>query len=246
MRSRFARDAALLQIANAVDSAASLVTSVVVFRLFGAIGYGTYAEALTLFAIIFFLGNVGLSQVTVARVAEAMGRGDAVTVTRWLAVFTKAYGFVAILLTTLGFSLGPVLGEVIYHDRTIGVWTALLCLSGPISAPFAFLQCTLAGTRRMKLLGEMENLKSMARIVLVVAGALSFGTPLGAVAGELGAAAFSIPLALLAYSKARRDSGPALPSFRELVGQARSTGTTELIHGVAEGFRVTVRKNLTA
>ncbi len=245
VRSRFGRDVALLQIASMVNQGSGLFTSVVIFRMFGAVGYGGYAEALNLYGLIFFLGNVGLLHLAVARISEAMGRGDNGGVRHWLGVFTKGYLAFALVLLLVGVSLGPWLGEVIQHDREVGVWAAILCASGPLFAPFSLVVCALQGTRRMKVLAEMENLKEISRTYLVIVGAVAWGSPFGAIAGEVAATLLSIVFAALAYSKARREPGMALPSPKEVIQAAIETSWREVWSCVQTGIAIGLRKNLT-
>src|SRR5262245_3643124 len=201
LRSRFARDAAFLQIAAIVNQASSFVTSILVFRICGIIAFGAYAEALNLYALLFFIGNVGFAQLVVARIAEAMGRGQKSDVKRWLGFFLAAYGVVSVGICVLGFAVAPWIGERFQHDREVGVWAAIVGLSGPISVPFNVVQCALHGTRRMRLLAEMENLRELARGFLVVAGVLATGTPIGAIGGEVAASVLSLVIAAASYRK---------------------------------------------
>lgn len=245
LRTRFARDAAFLQIAAFVNQGSSFLTSVLVFRVCGIIAFGVYAEALNTYALLFFLGNVGFAQLVVARIAEGMGRNDPAAARRWLGFFLAAYGTVSVAICAIGFLVGPWIGETFQHDRQVGVWAAILGLSGPLSVPFYLVQCALHGTRRMRLLAQMENLKELVRGYLVVAGVLAVGDPLGAIVGEVVATALSAVFAAVIYYKARRQPGLPLPSVRAIVEAATESRWADVKEGLRIGIAMTSRKNLT-
>ncbi|MFN0205431.1 MAG: lipopolysaccharide biosynthesis protein [Planctomycetota bacterium] len=246
LASKFARDAVLLQIAAIVNTGLNFVTSIVLFRGLGVDGYGEYAEALTLYTFIFFVGNVGFSQLAIARVAEAMGRGSEGDVTRWLGFFYKAYGILSFTLAVGGFIVLPAIGNYIFGDTKIGLLGAYLGMQGLISLPFYLVQCALTGTRRMRILAEMENLKELVRAYLIISLTLSIGDPRGAIAGEVAGAIFSIPLAILAYKKATAEPGMMLPGLREILKQSREINGKEIIEMAKKGALLSVNKNFQA
>lgn len=246
-KSRFGRDALMLQLAAGVNMGSGFVTSIVLFRFLGVYGYGNFAEATNLYNLIYFLGNVGFSQICIARVAEAMGRGDEEDAARWLGFFVKAYGILSSILLVIGMLVAPWLGYWIMDDWQVGVWAGFLCLSGPLSLPFYMVQVALHGTRRMRILAEMENLKEMLRSFLVVCGVLLIGDTRGAIAGEIGGSALSVILAYFAYRKAMADcSSLALPGMRSLYRGARAVTSAELWELTRRGALISVNKNFQA
>jgi O-antigen/teichoic acid export membrane protein len=245
-KSGFARDALYLQIGAGVSMAANLVTSVVLFRLLGADRTGQYFEAVNLFTLLYFLGNVGLAQVTVARVSESVGRGDSSALVKSLGLFLRGHGSFLIAMGIAGAASSPFLGVAFRMGWDVGVWSAWLCLAGILSLPFYVTQCALQGTRRMRLLAEMENLKEITRAHLVLVGALVVNGPEGAILGEALASVFSAIYAWLGYRKARLEPGVPLPSAREILHAARQTQWSEIRPLLRASFVLALQKNLTA
>jgi O-antigen/teichoic acid export membrane protein len=244
--SRFARDAFYLQIGSGVTMAAGIFTSVALFRLFGAEGYGRYAEAINLYTLLYFLGNVGFSNLTIAKISEAMGRRDPDGVALQLGFFAKAFGLFGVAIAIVGFAAGPTLGVWIADDVEVGWWAAFLSLSGILSLPFYLVQCALQGTRRMRFLAEMENIKEIMRVYCVVLGAAAWGDVRGAIAGEVLGTLFSIPLAVLSYRKGVLDPGMQLPGIRRIARDARATPWSEVWLLARTGALLSVNKNFQA
>lgn len=244
--SRFARDAIFLQIASAVTMGANIATSIVTFRVLGAYGYGQFAEAYNIYTLLYFIGNVGFSQLTIARVSEAVGKQDPEELTRWLGFFAKAFGAFSVIFVLAGAGLGPVLGRAILDDSEVGLWASIICLSGPISLPFYLVQCALTGTRRMRVLAEMENLKEIVRAFFIISLTIGVGDPRGTVLGELAGALFSVPLAWFAYWKGRAESGMELPTLRLILKYAMKTRWAQVGELAKVGSLISINKNLQA
>lgn len=244
--SRFARDAVVLQIGAAVGMAGGLATSIATFRLFGAEGYGRLAEAINLYTLMVFAGNAGFATVTITRVSEAMGRVDSDAATRNLGLFVRSYAGLSAVVFAAGWAVCPALGWYVCQDIEVGWWAAVLGALGPLSLPFYTVQCALHGTRRMRLLAEMENLREIVRAACVVFGAVAVGDPRGAILGELTAACIGIPIAWLSYWKAFADPGMELPRVRELLRAALRAQPGEVWSLVRSGLLLSVNKNFTA
>lgn len=245
-KSRFARDAIFLQIGAGVSMGANLVTSVLLFRFLGAEQTGRYFESVNLVTLLYFIGNVGFSQVAVARIATDVGRGDHASVVRWLGLFLKAHGSFTLLVTTVGALLCPFLGVLFRMGWEVGIYASLLSVSGLLLLPFYLTQCALQGTRRMKLLAEMENLKEITRAYCVLVGAVVFESPVGAVVGEVAASVLAVPLAAICYQKARRETGVPLPSLREILRAAPLVPWAEIRAIGRASVSLSLQKNFTA
>ena len=72
-KSRFAKDAVTLQLGALLNSGSNLFASLVLAHLLGARMQGVYVVALSLYALLFFLLNLGVQQGTVSQVAKAAG-----------------------------------------------------------------------------------------------------------------------------------------------------------------------------
>ncbi|MBI3818220.1 MAG: lipopolysaccharide biosynthesis protein [Planctomycetes bacterium] len=245
-KSRFLRDAAHLQIGATIQLIAGVGASVVIVRSFGVIGFGAYSEGLNLYALIYFLGNVGMFQMTVARVSEAVGRKDPKGAARALGVFFRVYSTIAIILMCAGFFGGPLLAKLLKHPVETGIWASILCISGPLMAPFYMVQTALQGTRRMRLLARMENYKEILRAYVTVVGALTFGGPLGAILGEVATSLIAVGLAYFIYRQAHDEPGIELPALREIWRLSKNLTWQEFTDEVRSGMTISVQKNFAA
>lgn len=243
--SAFVRDSFFLQIGAGVSMVANLVTSVALFRILGADRTGQFFEAVNLFTLLYFLGNVGISQVVVVRISEALGRGG-VGVPEAIGLFVRAHGTYLVVMGVVGAAASPFLGVAFHMGLDVGTWASVLCVSSIASLPFYTVQCVLQGTRRMRLLAEMENLKEITRAFLVLVCAVSLNRPEGAVLGEALSTVFSSVFAWAAYRKAQGEPGAPLPAVRDVLRAAKATGWADVRPVVRTSFFLAIQKNLMA
>lgn len=146
---KFVRDTVLLQGGMFLTMGTYLFTSVLLARGLGAHEFGRYTEVITLFTVIFFLANLGVTTATVSLYSKACGQGDEQAKTHALASFVKAFSLMLIGIAGFGLVL-PAFSEWFYDDREVGTCALYLCMSGPMLMVHAFVLVILQGARRMR------------------------------------------------------------------------------------------------
>lgn len=263
-KSRFARDAAVLQLGGLLNGAGQIVSTLLVAHVLGAHDQGQYFAAVALYGGLSLLVNIGWTQATVNQVAGAAARGNRERVTEWLAFLAKAYLALGVLLPVLGWLALPLVGRLIdgVEAATGGGGTAdpsevpellrlawLLTLTPLLELPRQLVAAALQGTRRMLLLAKLENGHELVRIFGVIAGAVLFFSPLGPVAGLLFGSGMGSLLALELYGQARRETaeggqGPGsypLPSFAAVL---RAVPGVRIASGLPLALRIGVLRNM--
>lgn len=248
-RSRFARDAAVLQVAAGLTAAGNLISTIALAFLLGAETQGTYYLATAVYSLFYLVANVGLQTVTVSHVARAMAAGDRNGIVAWLGFLFKAGAGLGALLLGVAVVALPPITDHFYADPRIGVWAVWLCATPLLELPRMVAAAAFQGTRRMLDLAQLENFVEVGRVFLLISGILIIGGAEGAVLGSLAASVLGSILALLMYVRVRRElmADPnvkaVLPGPRELL---RGTRMISLRDGLPQGIQVGFMRNLDA
>ena len=240
IRHRFVRDAATLQVAALINQGSQLASTVAIAFLLGSHGQGLFVSALALQALFFFLINLGVTQAVVSQIAAAAARGNDFKVAGWIAFLAKTILVFGAGILAIGYFALPAIGEAFFDDRQIGVWAWWLCFVPLLELPKLVALVVFQGTRRMLLLGQVENGHEMVRFFLVVLGALITQSAEGAILGTIASSAVGSILAVGLYHQARRDGGYPLPGPREIFARARDV---KIRQGIRQGLRIALLKN---
>ena len=241
--SRFARDAAVLQVAGGITSVGNLASTMALAFLLGPQLQGSFYLAVALYSLAYLIANVGLSTVTVSNVAKAVGAGDGKLVVAWLGFMLRASLLLSAGMLLMAWLALPTVATWLYDDVRVGEWATLLCLVPVAEIPRMACAAALQGTRRMGELARLENATEGLRVFFVVCMILITGEAIGAVWGTLLASASSSVMATFLYRRARADelADPErpvlLPAPREILGAWRRLPLTRgLLEGVQVGF----------
>lgn len=243
LKSRFARDAATLQVGGMLNAAGNLASSVALAFVLGAREQGDFYTAQALFAFFFFALNLGVVQAAVSQIAAASARSLEEKVASWLAFLVKVYLAASIVLIGLGWVLLPWISEWQLGSRALGWWAWILCLTPLLEIPKVVACAAFQGTRRMLPLAQCENGIEACRVVLVVAGAAITGDPLGPILGMVAASLIGSFLAIDMYVRARRENPTCLPDPRYI---ARRMWGIPLSEGLPLGVRIGMMRNMDA
>jgi len=242
IKNRFLRDAATLQVSGVLNQASQVVSSVVVASLLGAHGQGQFFTAVMLQGLFYNLLSIGMVPAAVSQVAAAATRGLQEKVADWLAFLVKSYLLVSAVMIGAGYFVLPLVsrwwftgGEGTAGAHQLGIWAWWLTFWILLDTPRAMTQVAFHGTRRMLALGQMDNAQELMRMFLVICGVIIRGDAAGAVLGEIASRALSSFLALRLYARARRDDGPGLPAFTEVL---RRVPGFPLLRGMRLGLRI--------
>lgn len=204
---KFVRDTIVLQGGMVVTMAMYLVTSVLLARGLGVIDFGRYTIAYTLYTLVFFVVNLGVTTATISRFAQAAGRRDRPGQIEALAAYLKLFGIASAVILVVGIAL-PALAALVYGDRPLGSYAWLLCWLGPTQVLNGFVLIVQQGTRRMGDYVLYDNACGLMRLVFLVFALIGlYGLP-GVVAASLAGGAVTSLIGLRTYALLRRDLGP--------------------------------------
>lgn len=244
---RFLRNVATLQVGGGLTAVMNFISSVGLAHLLGARDQGSWVVALQLYALSFFLFNMGVVQVAVTQVASASARGNADKVRDWLAFLVKVYLLIGVTLVVLGRLAFPPLVELWRSyspnvDARLWTWAWMLTFLPLIEMPRALVAASFQGTRRMVALAQLENSLELVRVFLVLAGAVVMRSPLGAALGQLLAAVVGGFISIAIYQReARREGAYQLPRLGSI---ARRVPGVALGAGVGLGLRFGVIRQI--
>ncbi len=167
-RSRFARDAAVLQAAAGITSVGNLASTMALAFLLGARLQGTFYLAIALYSLFYLIANVGLVTVTVSHVARAIGADDRDRVVAWLGFMLRASLILSVAMLVLARLTLPTVASYLYDNPKVGHWATLLCLIPLLEIPRMVCAAAFQGSRRMMDLAQLENATEAMRVFLVV------------------------------------------------------------------------------
>jgi len=218
VRTRFVREAAVLQAATFVQGGCYFLTSVMTKRFLGMNDMGRWNTAREIFMFAYFLVSMGVVNAAVSRYSEAMGRRDRAGCVETLASMLKIGAISSTLVISLGFLLGPAAAEHFYGDATIGHYSALLCIAGLFEVVRGLTVVSLLGTRQMRAFAWFDITTNLMRVGLVF-GALAGGWGVaGVVWAFLAHMALAGAVALRFYQRARAgEPRVAPPGLREVL-----------------------------
>jgi O-antigen/teichoic acid export membrane protein len=211
VRSKFARDAFVLQLATLVQGATYFITSVLTKRYLGLDDMGRWVAAREMFTLAYFFVSMGVVNATLSRYSEAIGRQDRAGAVNALAAMIKIGSLSAAAVLLLGFTLAPWAGERFYEDRLIGVYTQWLCIAGLFEVVRGLTVAALQGTRQMRAFAVFDIVTTVLRVGIVWAAlAAGWGVP-GVVGAFLVHMLAAGVMAVLAYQRAGRGDAKLAP-----------------------------------
>ena len=241
VRMKFVRDTAVLQVGTALNMAATLLTSIVVFRGLEADGYGVYRLAVALYGMLTTLNLTGLGLSTVVRLSAALARHDSDTALDLMAFYVKVSVWVGAVGVALAFALGPPVANALYGTPTVGElarWLALLLVLDPVHMLVAL---TLQSCRHMARLTLLHAVLTLAELGLIVAAVLGGHGPGGVIAARLGASALIGAFAVVYYARLRAHLHAGLPSWRAVIGRVAGVPMRAYL---GFGFGIALDKNV--
>jgi len=179
--------------------------------------------------------------VAINQIAAAAARQQSAKVELWIAWLAKATLVIGVGLSVFAWLVLPPFASFAFDSAVVGRCGAWLACTPLLELPRVALTAALQGTRRMTSLARIENGQELARVFLVICGALATGTAMGPVLGTLGASAVGSLLAIDLYRRECRQPGSDLPPLRAWLARI---GSVPLTYGLRLGLRVGVVRNL--
>jgi O-antigen/teichoic acid export membrane protein len=241
--SRFLRDTAVLQVAAAVGSVASLASAFALAFLLGPRSQGEYYLGVATWSFLWVTVNLGLYNVATSQIAAAAARGNSLKVGAWMAWMVKASlatGLCASLVAWFGL---PHFARWAYDSPTVGRVTLVLAFTPLAELPRVVLNSALQGARRMGALARVENGQELSRVFFVIAGAIATGDAVGPAIGMVLSSAVGSLLSIDAYRREARLSEACLPTLGQVRERLRQVPVR---HGLRLGLRVGLVRNIDA
>lgn len=241
-KTKFVRDTATIQIATLVQGGTYLITSVLTARYLGAHELGRWVTTRELYMFAWFLVSTGVLNATIKAYSQAQGAGDSNGRTNALAALLKLGAVSSVLVGTIGWFLGPLVGEEIYGDREVGVFAGVLCVSGLFEVLRTMVVAALMGSRQMKRYAVLDIVTNLLRVGLVWGALLSgFGVK-AVVVAYVGHMVLAATLSFMAFAKARRSGGDEAPPALSDVFRAIPSAPLRHIFGLA--FLISLNKQM--
>ena len=236
----FVKDVAILQIGTGFSTGLAFISSLVMARVFQPELYGQYLLIFSLVGTFSLFMNWGEDAASATLMSEAYQRQDRQAVLKIICYYLKVAGFIFITLGFVGILISPLLGDLIYHDQSLGQWARIIFINNFILIGFTFLMLIFQISRQMKKYAILENLNqfftSLAIILAVVVGLGIWG----AVYAQLFSAIIMLILSVVWYSHFQK-TNLILPKWSEIFKELFKVK----IGGYFKfGFQIAVDKNL--
>jgi len=239
---RFVRAAATLQVGSLGLTAIGFGSSILLARLLGPGGYGTYSLVMSAGTTIGLLRRLGQDYAATTGVAEGYGARDRGRVRDALVFYVVLSVVTSIVVLPPAILLAPWIGSRVFGDEALGRLLQLYLVQGFWAVVPGWTVIALQASRRMGMLVGFENATTLVTALLpvglVVTGLGVYGVFWGQVAASLVALAAGYAL----YRRVQ-PTDPLLPTTSELLrGIARPA--IPLWDRTRVGLSIALDKNL--
>jgi O-antigen/teichoic acid export membrane protein len=239
LRRRFAREVLILQVGSLATFGVQFLASVVVPNVLGVDGYGTFALASNLLAVVTTFANLAVGQALVTRLTAAAVHKDRQESSNLLAYFLKLSLLVGLIQAAFGFLCVSWLGALLRYDPVVGDLARVLFLVPMFSVVLNLVMLALQSTRQAARLTLLESgtliLTSILNTTVVVLG--------GGVRGLTYTVAFAPLLASVAAALLYSATLPRMAAFPTLSELFRAAPRAPVRRYFAFSALVSVDKN---
>lgn len=234
---KFVQDVIALQLGRFGATAVGLLSTLVVTRMVGPVGYGVYGLASATLSTFELLNISGAGQSTQTRLPKAIATGDAQA-----ALDVMAYHVQASLTFTLGILalmllLAPAYAALTLDNATIGWLAAVLAFTGPADGLTVLTNAALQSKRQMRALASLQTGSQVILSVAMIALAVLAGTPEALIAARLIHSYAVLAVSLFVYGRLRAQGEMALPAlWTVLLRSVRVSPRPYWRFGVANAF----------
>lgn len=205
----FAKQSALLLTSGVVGYAGGLVLNVMLARILGARGFGTWVVALAFGQTLSTLGLVGADWILLRQGSYYHGVGDWKRLRRTIHLSLALSG-TALVVMGIGLAVAaPTIARTVFHTASI---TPLLRLAGLLGPIMGVGQTMLYGTqafKRMRDIALIRNvLQPFARVTLVGLALVVSSSPFAGFVGLILAEAVLTTVSTIALNRRLRLFGP--------------------------------------
>ncbi len=240
--SRFIRQSSTLQGAAAVNALSSALGLFLLVSILGAGEISVFYLATSSYSVLWGLLNLGLASVATSRISASLRAGETDRMIGWVGVMLRLSLILSGTALLIGVLFLPSVVEAVIDENgpRIGRLSAVMMLIPLLDVPRIVCCAAMQAERRMHALARVDIGQEMCRLILVVSGALAFGTAVGPVLGTVVASVAGSALALEAYGRERKAEGSVLPRL----WTAFKTRTVPARLAVREGAKVGIVRNI--
>ena len=234
----FVRDFATLQVGQVIALACGFISLPLYTRLLGPDGYGLYGLALAFSGIAGFFTNLGQQYTTLTFFAEAHARRDRQQLREVLWYYIALSG-IAIAMMLVLMPVLPALAGWLGNAPQVGSLARLVFLSAIFDPVFTFVATALQVVRRIRLLTILDNVKTIAQLLISI-GLLLLGWGVaGLLWGSVITSGVFAVISAVIYAHIRVTEG--LPGLREAIEYREARHVWSY---VKNGIWITLDKNI--
>ncbi len=236
-RTRFVRDVLTMQVGKLIPLLCGFLSSILLARVLGIGGYGTYAVVLAFTGMAGLVTNLGQQTTALTFFAEAYGRKDAHDM-RQVAhyYFVMALGTIALLGILLPFL--PAIAGLLYGRPELGRLAQLVFLASMFDPLYSFVPLVLQVVREIRVLTVVENTYTALQLAISLLLALTLGVR-GVLLGSLATSVLSVFAGMGLYAWVTRKY--PVPRLGEIMGMR---GMQSWWPYARQGLWMAVSKNL--
>jgi O-antigen/teichoic acid export membrane protein len=238
----FLQAASILQVGSLGLTAIGFAASVLLARVLGPTGYGTYSLVMSAGTTIGLLRRLGQDYAATTRVAEGHAAGDGGKVRDALVFYVWLSVLTSIVVLPPAILLAPWIGEQLFGAAEMGPLLQLYLVQGFWAVVPGWTVIALQGSRRMAALVSFENLTTLLGSLLPVALVVAGLGVLGVFWGQVAAGLIAVAVALVVYRRLRA-ADTLFPSVGELLASVRRPGIP-LWRETRFGLSIAADKNL--
>ncbi len=238
LSSRFLRESSTLQVGAFLVAGSNFIGAVVMTHVLGAAELSIFYLGVSTYSLLWALLNLGLANVVTKRIAAAVRSGARDLICGWMGVFVRLSVVLALAAFLVGLMVFPPVSRLAFglEGERIARLAGVLVLVPLLDVPRIVCSAALQGERRMAALARVDLGHELCRLILVVSGALYFGSAWGAVLGLLASSVCGSLLALDAYGRERQRYESCLPSLARAVRSRAIPARAALREGVQVGL----------
>lgn len=213
---KFIQDVGSLQISAVIIEAITVAASLVIANSLKPALFGVYSLAVSIYSLMWALGNLGVRQTALVKLASAYTTRDRDEILSVLAYYFKAFSLITISVMIIGYFLAPYLSGLLYGQGDIGMLSRTLFLALPFVILYKLVSVIFEGIGSMKRAAVMESASMVIQsVVLAVLAALGLSLAV-LMYGWILSAAISSALGIFAY-KMSGMVRKGMPSLSEIV-----------------------------
>ncbi len=226
----FVKNTATLQAGGMFGNILQAIAGIIIARILQPELFGVYSLVFSLSGTItIILGSLGAADAVTTILGEAYAKNESNRGKEALAFLAKIVILTGII-TLIGAALSPTIANMLYQDKSIGLYAAVVIIATVISTTaysFSSIALQLVGRiRELTVLGLADQLTKTSIVLVLVS--LGFGVG-GIVTGHLASAIIIFVTSAFIWKSIQRRS-PFFPYIRELLRGVRKVSIKKYLN----------------